>query len=259
MTPVAPDDLLVYTCITGGYDDLQPVASPEPGVAYVCVTDAPIADPRGWRVLRLPQSFDSPVLANRFAKMHPHLLFPEYRRSIYIDGNVQLKSGVKAFADEALREHAMALFAHPFRDCIYAEATECAAIGHDWLWRFARHMRHYRAEGMPQHWGLYECNILVREHADPEVVRLMELWWDELRQGPWRDQLSLPYLLWKTGFRVQSLGMSQIRTGNPHFGMRIEHKPATRVRNRRGRLNRKMLRLLKFAAFLRRKRAAGSR
>jgi hypothetical protein len=242
VSPPAPHpppraDLLVYTCITGGYDDLQPLAGTEAGVRYVCVTDRPLASAGGWEVMPLPGHFDTPVLANRFVKMHPHVLFPEHRRSVYVDGNIAPKPGVKALAETTLESHDFALYSHPFRDCIYAEAVECARIGHDWVWSFARQAHRYRRAGLPKGSGLYECNILLRNHLAPKVVALMETWWNEFRDGVRRDQVSLPYLLWKQGVAPHSLGPSSIRTGNPLFSMRVDHKPGTWGRDARGRLN----------------------
>ncbi len=238
----APDArLVVYTCIAGAYDDLQPVEIPEPGVRYVCFTDARPAQSTGWEVRPLPRVFGDPVLENRFAKMHPHLLFPEHECSVYIDGSITPKQGVRALAEDALRDHDFALFSHPFRHCVYDEAAECAAIGHGWYGEFARQALRYRDEGMPARAGLFECNILFRRHHVPAVVALMQAWWDEFTHGVRRDQLSLPYVLRKAGVAVRDLGPSRIRDGNPNFAIRMEHNPNHRARDLRGYLNRAML------------------
>lgn len=239
----APQDrkLVVYTCITAGYDDLPAITQPEAGVRYVCFTDGPLGEKDGWHMRPLPRRLGDPVLENRFVKMHPHLLFPEHACSVYVDGNILLKPGVRAFAEEALRSDDLALYAHPFRDCIYEEADMCARIGHDWAWNFARQMRRYRGEGMPGHHGLFECNILFRRHHVPVVVAVMEAWWQEFTHGIRRDQLSLPYLLHKHSLRVRGLGQSHVRNDNPHFGMRLYHNHGHRLRDLRGHLNALML------------------
>ena len=40
-------------------------------------------------------------------------------------------------------------------------------------------------------------NVLVREHNNNEVIRLMVEWWNELEKGSRRDQLSFNYVCWK--------------------------------------------------------------
>lgn len=241
MSTQPDEELVVYTCITAGYDDLPAITHPEHAVTYVCFTDGPAQEANGWQVRPLPRRLGDPVLENRFVKMHPHLLFPDHARSVYVDGNILLKPGVRAFAENALRENDLALYTHPFRDCIYEEAEECAGIGHDWAWNFARQMRRYRSEGMPAHHGLYECNILFRRHHASAVSAVMEAWWLEFLQGVRRDQLSLPYLLRKHALQVHGLGQSHIRHSNPHFGVRMYHNHGHRLRDLRGHLNRFML------------------
>lgn len=236
MSSTNDETLVVYTCITGGYDELQRVER-ERGVSYVCFTDHAPADALGWEIRSLPRQFSSGLLANRWTKMHPHLLFPEHGCSVYVDGNVVPKCGIGQLAKRALRDHVFAMYSHPFRDCVYDEAMECARIGHDWLWAFVRQLRSYRNEGLPPNRGLYECNILFRRHHAANVVVLMEAWWQELLRGVHRDQISLPYLLWKADVPVHALGKSHIRSGNPCFGFHLGHNATPYRRIMRGLLN----------------------
>lgn len=230
--------LVVFTCITAGYDDLRPVRAPEPGVRYVCFSDGGIAPAAGWEMRPLPHEFADGALANRYVKMHPHLLFPDCECSVYVDGNIEFGAGVKALADHALSAHELAVYAHPFRDCVYEEAVECAAVGHNWIWDFERQMRRYRSEGMPAKLGMFECNILFRRHHAPRVVALMEAWWREYLQGARRDQLSYPYILWRSPVRLNNLGQGGIRSGEGVFRLHIDHRPPTRLRQLRGYVNR---------------------
>jgi hypothetical protein len=239
---VARDELVVYTCITGGYEELRPVESREAGVRYVCLTDGVVGEPRGWEIRVLDLGFRDPVLSNRFAKMHPHLYFPEHERSVYVDGTFTVRQGVRAIAERALSTNDFALYQHPFRDCVRAEGSACALAGHAWLWAFVRQLRAYAHEGLPAPSGLYECNILFRRHNSPEVVSLMEKWWIAFLHGVRRDQLSLPYLLWKSGTSVQQLGQSHIRQHNPAFGFALRHRARVRWGTTvRGYLNRLLL------------------
>jgi hypothetical protein len=229
--------LVVYTCITRGYDKLRPVRSPEPGVRYVCFNDGDVAPSEGWEMLPLPARIANPAAANRYAKMHPHLLFPEHELSVYVDGNIEFGAGVRALAEEALRNHDIAVYSHPFRDCLYAESMECAAIGHDWMWNFGRQMRRYLAAGVPLKRGLFECNILFRRHNDPAVVAQMEAWWDEYLRGAKRDQLSFPYVTWRFPARFNPLGLSGIRSGQGVFRLHQAHSATPRLRQYRGYAN----------------------
>lgn len=230
--------LVVFTCIAGGYDELPPVRAPEPGVRYVCFSDGSVAPADGWEMRPLPRDFASAALANRYVKMHPHVLFPEFALSVYVDGNMAFGPGVKALADRALADHDMAAYGHPFRDCVYEESVECAAVGHDWIWNYERHVNRYRREGMPAKLGMFECNILLRRHNAPAVVALMEAWWLEYTRGAKRDQLSFPYVLWRLPVRLNNLGQSGIRSGIGMFRLHANHRSDGRLRQLRGYANR---------------------
>lgn len=231
------EELVVYTCITRGYDELRPVRAPEPGVRYVCFSDGGVMPAQGWEMRPLPESFADAARANRYAKMHPHLLFPGHELSIYVDGNIEFGAGVRALAEQALREHDIAVYSHPFRDCLYAESMECAAIGHDWMWKFGRQMRRYLAAGLPIQHGLFECNILFRRHHVPAVVAQMEAWWDEYLRGAKRDQLGFAFVTWRFPARLNQLGMSGIREGRGVFQLHIAHRAGPGPRRFRGYAN----------------------
>lgn len=234
--------MVVYTCVTRGYDQVQP--APRAGsLDYVLVTDSPAAAPEGWTVRPLPASTGTGAMANRFVKMHPDLLFEDYDISIYVDGNISVLDDITAIARSAMERGDIALFEHPFRACVYLEAEECAAIGHDWYWTIARQMRRYRQDGYPAAHGLYEANVIIRRHHSPAVRKLMAAWWSEYRNGVRRDQLSLSYLSWKTNVPIVSLGPSDARLTRRHFSMREEHARSGKLRTRaRGWINRKLAR-----------------
>ncbi|MBL4693043.1 MAG: hypothetical protein JKY92_06910, partial [Magnetovibrio sp.] len=58
----------------------------------------------------------------------------------------------------------------------------------------------YLADNIPLDLKLFENNFLLRRHNAPDVVKLMEAWWEQMNTHSHRDQLSLPYVAWKQGF-----------------------------------------------------------
>lgn len=231
--------LVVYTCIAGRYDELAPALA-EAGVDHVCFSDLDLSVP-GWHFRPLPSQFNSPFLQNRFAKLHPHILFPNHEYSVYLDGNISLKAELSAMVDQALARGCIALYQHPFRGCVYAEAIECAAVGHDWGWIIRRQMERYRQEGFPADAGLFEANLIIRSHLDKETILMMDLWWNEIRTGVRRDQLSLTYAAWKAGARIVNLGPSDPRSSHRYFQLQPDHIcPASFPRRLRGLINRQI-------------------
>jgi hypothetical protein len=216
--------LVIYTCIAGDYDDLLPPAVAEAGADYICFTDQPLAHAGGWELRPLPEFPGDGGLASRYVKMHPHRLFADRDVSVYVDANVRPVDGIVALAEDASRRGSLAMYRHPFRSRLADEADECALLGYDFLWRFRRQMRRYATEGLPPAAGLVEANVLVRRHHDPALIAAMELWWREYLAGVRRDQLSLPYALWKQGVDVVDLGRSDARFEQAHFAMTPLHK-----------------------------------
>ena len=62
---------------------------------------------------------------------------------------------------------------------------------------------------MPKEFGLFETNVLVREHNDKSCKKIMEEWWNEIKDKSERDQLSFTYILWKNNFSANDIGKIQ--------------------------------------------------
>ncbi len=233
--------LVVYTCVTGGYDELMSPRQIEPEIDYICFTDQITLSVPGWEIRPIPPELGGYALANRFAKMHPHILFPEYELSIYVDGNIEIVGGLHSLLESTLMRKDIALYEHPFRDCVYIEANECAAIGYDWYWRIESQMNVYRKSGYPAGSGLFECGVIIRRHSAKDVEELMEAWWVAYQNGIKRDQISLPFLAWRLGIQINNLGRSDPRFGRAYFSLSVGHRQAAKLRTRiRGYINRKI-------------------
>lgn len=219
--------LVVYTAVFGGYDAIRPPRLLETGVDYVCFSDSAATVPAGWRPGDLPlrAAALSSASRNRWAKMHPHLLFPDHDASVYVDGNVEVISPLAALARGALEQAPIAMYDHPFRRCLYEEAAACARVGLEWFAPIRRQMERYEADGFPAGFGLFEANVIVRRHGEAAVVQAMHRWWQEWERGIKRDQLSLTYVLWKEGLRPLSLGQHDPRFVQRHFVYRTHRRP----------------------------------
>ena len=53
----------------------------------------------------------------------------------------------------------------------------------------------------PRNNGLIVSGILLRKHNEEDVKVTMEKWWEELKYGSKRDQLSFDYSAWKTDLK----------------------------------------------------------
>lgn len=150
--------------------------------------------------------FERPVMDAKRYKVLPHLYFPDCAITVWVDANVWLLADPQATAERFLGDADMALFVHPARKTVWQEFAELRngkRFQIPYLQaQLALQEAAYRDAGLPEQTALHECNFLIRRNNDP-VNRLMDAWWSEICRWQWRDQVSMPYVLWKYGAGVK--------------------------------------------------------
>ena len=181
---------------------------------YVCFTDDPelVAAKRVgiWDVRPLAFSELDLGRNNRWHKTHPHVLFPGVDESIYIDANIDILSSA-LFADVARIGGDFVLPRHFGNVCIYAEYRDVLRLGIDDREVVERERKLVEESGMPRNYGHAENNVLYRRHGRPAVVEVDEEWWRMIRDYSKRDQLSLMWLFWRRGWRVEDVTFENTR------------------------------------------------
>lgn len=208
---------VIYTCLTGNYDDLkQPLVSSSEW-DYICFSDCLPEGVQGcWEIRRIPKSFRSSSLASRYPKILPHRVLPEYDWSLYIDANLQISSReLYEIVDRHIANNDIfCQVPHPFRDCIYDELSVCYIDGKIGFPIARRINKQLHEAGFPRHAGLNENNIILRCHNHKSVMTIGEEWWQLFNSGQRRDQLSLRYILWKNHLSPVPLLGDGINTRN---------------------------------------------
>lgn len=166
----------VYTAITGGF---------EPDRSDV-------------QVMSKYDRFLSHRMNAKIYKIMPHLFF-EHEITVYMDGNIKFNPTVDVtdFVREFLGRNDMAVFGHPVRDCAYLEALACIYGNLDDADLILSQMNQYRHDGFPDHYGLAECGIIIRRN-NAKVKRFNEAWWAQVCRYSSRDQISFPYVRWRS-------------------------------------------------------------
>lgn len=202
--------LVVYTTITGDYEGLYDHTYINPNWDYVCFTDNLSIRSNfntSWKLRPLEFDKMDSIRNQRWHKLHPHILFPEYEKSLWLDGSIDiLNDGI--FKDvkkviEDSRDLAVAL--HPKRVCIYDEMVACINAKKDTDDIMQKQVAIMKANGFPKNYGLFETGIMYRNHHQDSMKSLMELWWHWIEKYSYRDQLSLTYCLWKKNIKAYPL------------------------------------------------------
>ena len=223
-----PEELVIYTCIMGDYDWLLPPVFTSDDIRYICFTDRPDVEMPGWEVRPVDPSLANhpPNLVNRRYKFFPWDYLPPHQWSLYVDGNIRILSDPRPLIGGA-EQHGIHLLAPPHwkRTNVRQELESCLKWGRipgSAALMAEERLDFYDADGFQNSDGLTENNVLFRA-GDPSAIRpAMEMWWSELKYFAGRDQLSLPYVIWKSGLTVRVLPITS-RAPNRYFRA-IAHK-----------------------------------
>lgn len=200
--------IVCYTCCTGGYDSFLEHTTFNNEWDYVYFTDNKdlIAQKKigMWNIKPLAYTKSTPVKQNRWHKTHPHVLFPEYKYSLYIDSNISIQTNrvFKKINDFITQGVLIAIPRHPKRDCIYKEAIKIKKEKIDHAKIVDKEMSILRKAHYPENNGLYENNVIFRQHNEKNIKKAMDQWWKMIYHYSKRDQLSLNYIMWKNKISV---------------------------------------------------------
>lgn len=212
----------LISSVYGAYDPVRPVGDWGFDDA-VLVTDGPVqAD--GWRV-HVEPSKDAPRLAAKRAKMLPWM-FTDCDAAVWIDASIEITDGpgLRKAVEPLLAQRDLWVWQHPEgRTDIRQEGPVC------WDWPKYRdypirqQIAHYESEGLPVGWGLFACGVIAWRFTDA-AKRFGNQWLDEQYRWSIQDQISLPFLLWREGFRFGTFPAHQYQ--NPWFRIRWDERPA---------------------------------
>jgi hypothetical protein len=226
--------IAVFTCIENGYDDLQQPLVCDPQCDYYCLS---MEKPDNLGIFRwlditetIPQYLTGDYTRiNRYCKLHPNLFFQKYKYSIYVDGRVlihkELKGLIKKIGKTGIASYGMPSFIANTFDTYETAASLCYLEFKGEKPEVIRtQMQTYAAEGFPRYFGLTENTIIVREHHNEKCIRIMETWWNEIKNFSRRDQLSFFYSIWKNGFTGEDIGCIDVTFRNgPEFSVKPFH------------------------------------
>jgi hypothetical protein len=206
---------VIYTCITGQYDDLQQHTFINYDYDYVCFTDnerlLKLEEYGIWKICHIKYTKLDSQKNSRWHKTHPHILFPEYNKSIWIDGNINIITGYLFDLIETESKYPIKIQVHPSRNCIYSEIEAVLECKKDIKEVTDKVMKLLKEDGFPEEYGLNDTSIIYREHNDKKIIEIMELWWDMIERYSRRDQLSLSYILWENVIKPSDIGIPNQR------------------------------------------------
>ena len=182
----------------------------DPRYDYICFVRKGTGRELGsgtWKIREIPADIQDNRLLSRYAKTHPEELLADYSASVWIDGNIAVRSSsFYQLLDELFSKGVeIAIGRHPWRDCAYDEAYAVLSAGKAGYAEMARVVDFLSSEGFPRHAGLFENNVIMRSNKSEAVRKFDRMWWNCISNLSRRDQLSLVYCAQKAGVKITPL------------------------------------------------------
>ena len=219
--------IVVYTCIIGNYDILRKPAIKVPQIDYVVFSDNENLkqNKKGWQYQSIDDEIkkkckNNPVLINRYIKMHPSEFFENYDYSLYVDGSIQIISDVRKCLAQIKNKSGLAIHSHHSRVDVYEEINACLIQGLGNTEAIKLLNSKYKKENFPKHYGLFEAGIIACDLNNKIAIKILNSWYEEFfKSNVLRDQLILPYVLWKNKLKKEDVGI---------LGFYIDYNPVFR-------------------------------
>jgi hypothetical protein len=213
---------IVYTAIFGNISDkLHTHPKQSTDVAFLSFLDEQrlkknrFFNRNNWQSYEAQINLENLRRQARAHKVLAHKIFTNCRYSLWIDGCLKLVSrNVNAIMEKHLKDADICIFRHKKRNCLYEEVKACIQQKKDDENIMLNQVTRYLKEGYPANNGLAETTAVLRRH-NKATKEFNEMWWEEIRNGSFRDQLSFNYTAWKLG--IQYDHFPGIATSNPYF------------------------------------------
>lgn len=213
----------VYSAVTGNYDNIHEPEYIDETLDYYMFTDSEDVSSKIWNIIKVENTddLDPTRLARKIKILGSYDFLSDYDYTIWCDGKVKIIGDVKKYISDYSEGASIICFNHYFNDDIYQEAEHCISLKKDDPDIIKRQVERYRMEGFPEHYGIIESCFLIRDSHDELLERTMHDWWNEVRNGSKRDQLSFNYVCWKNGLMYDTSPLVSLKND---VVMVYEHK-----------------------------------
>lgn len=214
MQNIKNEKIAVFTCITSGYDKLSAPQLVEDNCDYFFITDLPddekVENEEFYTRLNISEiipigSEYTPKGKNRYCKSHGYDIFKEYKYSIYVDGNIMIVGKISELINK-IGNFGVAFHRLSYADDVFAHAMSLAIRKRIRKEDAIVEMKKIANEGFPFGYGVPECGVIVCDNTNIVARRILNSWFVRYNQGQAkRDQLYLPYILWKMHISVDEV------------------------------------------------------
>ena len=181
----------IVCVLIGNYDKLKPAPNFK-GWDTILITNINFTDTKGWKLHKVES--ENELRDSRYYKWMLHKILPNYKLFCYIDASMEL---IKEPPNE------QTFLTHPKRRQVKKESEMIVKLGKDTKENINGQIRYYASEKFKDNFGLFQNGFFVRKN-EPKFNEVCELVNDITQKYSHRDQLALPFALFKTGYKIEN-------------------------------------------------------
>ena len=182
--------MIIYTCITNGYDVIPDDHYYDPDIQYVCITDGTVERKGPWEFRNILEDHECPRRLSAHPKINPHLYFPIGSKTVWIDGCYVMTEKYVEESRKLLDNSNFTIMRHCERFTYLDEVLE----------GFMASMNTWDDQILITK-TIKELGYNFKEYISPvlgsiwrtvteDLIEFDELWWKYSLIGPNRDQIS---------------------------------------------------------------------
>ena len=204
---VIPKDsrkVIVYSCMIGNYDNVTSF-NKQRGYDYILFTDQNIKN-TNWTIFPIPEEVlklnVSDIKKQRYMKIHPHKFFKNYDLSLYIDPNYEITGDLDDYLINTLNPLDHIYIPHlQFGKGMKQAIDKAIEKKLDDVSLLKNVMDRYNQSKLLDKTGIVNAGLIIRKHHTEDCIKLMERWWEEVRDYSHVDNFAFDYAGYMTGVR----------------------------------------------------------
>ena len=204
---VIPKDsrkVIVYSCMIGNYDNVTSF-NKQRGYDYILFTDQNIKN-TNWTIFPIPDEVlklnVSDIKKQRYMKIHPHKFFKNYDLSLYIDPNYEITGDLDDYLINTLNPLDHIYIPHlQFGKGMKQAIDKAIEKKLDDVSLLKHVMDRYNQSKLLDKTGIVNAGLIIRKHHTEDCIKLMERWWEEVRDYSHVDNFAFDFAGHMTGVR----------------------------------------------------------
>ena len=196
--------VIVYSCLIGDYDNVS-TFNKQRGFDYILFTDQKINN-TNWTIFPIPDEVlklnVSDIKKQRYMKINPHKFFKNYDLSLYLDANYIIQGDLNDYLINTLNPIDHIFIPHlQFGKGIKQAIKNAIDKKLDNATLLNEVMNRYNKSKVLDKTGIVNAGLIIRKHHTKDCIKLMEKWWEEVRDYSHVDGFAFDYAGYMTGVR----------------------------------------------------------